>query len=116
MLLLKIFNYRKTIQANHHPPFLQHSSSSPPCPPCPVLPPTSLASTSPRRTSTCLSRRLPLTKKSDAHAELYHFFLEVHNRINIHTVYRMATYRIQYSLVPITVYGRKIQGNFKKYM
>ena len=32
--------------------------------------------------------------------------LEVHNR--------MTTYRIQYSLVPITVYGPKIQYNFKK--
>ena len=28
---------------------------------------------------------------------------EVHNRINFHTVYRMTSYRIQYSLVPDTV-------------
>ena len=41
--------------------------------------------------------------------------LEVNNRINIHTVYRMTSYRIQYSLVPIAVYGPKKQVNFKKY-
>ena len=41
--------------------------------------------------------------------------LEVHNRINIHTGYRITSYRIQYSLVPITVYGPIKQDNFKKY-
>merc|ERR1719341_1919981 len=41
-------------------PFLQPSTSSPPCP---VLPPTSLALTSPRRTSSGSSRRLQLTRK-----------------------------------------------------
>jgi hypothetical protein len=35
------------------------------------------------------------------------FRLEVHNRINMHTVYRMTSYRIQHSLVPMTVYGHK---------
>jgi hypothetical protein len=41
--------------------------------------------------------------------------VEVHNRISIHTVYRLTSYRIQYNLVPITVNGPKKQDNFKKY-
>jgi hypothetical protein len=41
--------------------------------------------------------------------------LEVHNRIKIHTVYRMSSYRIQYSLEPITVYNPKKQVNSEKY-
>jgi hypothetical protein len=36
----------------------------------------------------------------------------VHNRINIHTVYGMSSYRTLYSLAPITVYGPKKQVNF----
>jgi hypothetical protein len=41
--------------------------------------------------------------------------VEVHNRIKMHTVYRMSSYRIQYSLAPFTVYGPKKQVNFEKY-
>ena len=41
-----------------------------------------------------------------------YYTVEVHNRINIHTVYRMTSYRIQYSLVPITVHGPKKQAYF----
>jgi hypothetical protein len=41
--------------------------------------------------------------------------VELHNRIKIHTVYRMSSYRIQYSLAPITVYGKKKEVNFEKY-
>ena len=40
---------------------------------------------------------------------------QVHNRIQIHTVYKMSIYRIQYSLAPITVYGPKKQVNLEKY-
>ena len=63
--------------------------------------------TCPRRTINSLGKMTEflLNNKESLQA------LGVHNRIHINTVYRMTSYRIQYSLVPITVYGPIKQDN-----